>query len=321
MWRYVVKRLITTFFLLFAITFIVYTIMELTPGDPVMIKLGTQASSQELYETTKQEMGLDQPFLARYFKYVYNALFRLHLGTSYKGRDVMTEILTRAPRTLLISSCSILLASVVGILLGVVAAINHGTWKDNTTMLAALLGVSMPDFWFGQMLSIVFALQLRWLPPSGFYGPQYLVLPVITCSLGTLASIARMTRSSMLEVIRQDYITTARAKGQSERNIIIHHALKNAMIPIITVIGTSVSYMMGGAMVAETVFSVGGMGTLMMDSITNLDHPMVLGGVLCMSAFSCVFVLITDIAYAFVDPRIRAQYQSTPKKRKERERA
>ncbi|MBR6889855.1 MAG: ABC transporter permease [Clostridia bacterium] len=316
MWRYVVKRLITTFFLLFAITFIVYTIMELTPGDPVMIKLGTQASSQELYETTKHEMGLDQPFLTRYFKYVYNALLRLHLGVSYKGRDVMTEILSRAPRTLLISSCSILLASVVGIVLGVVAAINHGTWKDNTTMLAALLGVSMPDFWFGQMLSIVFALQLRWLPPSGFYGPQYLVLPVITCSLGTLASIARMTRSSMLEVIRQDYITTARAKGQSERNIIIHHALKNAMIPIITVIGTSVSYMMGGAMVAETVFSVGGMGTLMMDSITNLDHPMVLGGVLCMSAFSCVFVLLTDIAYAFVDPRIRAQYQSAPRRKK-----
>ena len=127
--------------------------MELTPGDPVMIKLGTQASSQELYNATKHEMGLDQPFLVRYFKYVYNALFRLHLGVSYKGRDVMTEILARAPRTLLISSCSILLASVVGILLGVIAAINHGTWKDNTTMLAALLGVTMPDFWFGQMLS------------------------------------------------------------------------------------------------------------------------------------------------------------------------
>lgn len=318
MWRYVIKRLITTFFLLFAITFIVYGIMELTPGDPVVIKLGTQSTTPELYEATKESMGLNDPFLVRYAKFVYNAFCRFDFGISYKNRDVMTEILARAPRTFLISSCSILLASVVGIILGLIAAIHHGTWKDNGTMLAALLGVSMPDFWFGQMLSIVFALHLKWLPASGFYGPSYMVLPVITCSLGTLASIARMTRSSMLEVIRQDYIITAKAKGQTYYNIIVHHALKNAMIPIITVIGTSVSYMMGGAMVAETVFSVGGMGTLMMDSITNLDHPMVMGCVMFMSAFSCVFVLLTDIAYAFVDPRIRAQYQSGSVRKKNR---
>lgn len=316
MWRYVLKRLLTTFLLLFGITLIVYAILELTPGDPVMIKLGTDYTP-ELYEATKIKMGLDKPFLIRYFKYLYDVFLRFDFGTSYLGRSVVKEIVSRAPKTFLISITSILAATIIGIPVGIYSALNQSTWKDNTAMVVALLGVSMPDFWVGLLLSLLFALKLRWLPATGLNGAKYLILPVITCSFGTLANIARMTRSSMLEVIRQDYITTAKAKGQTRGRVIFKHALKNAMIPIITVVGTQASYMMGGVMVVETVFSIGGMGTLMMSSITSMDYPMVLSCVLFISIFSCLVVLLTDIAYAFVDPRIRSEYQSASgKKRK-----
>jgi len=315
MWRYILKRLVTTFFLLFAVVFIVYLIMEFTPGDPVMIKLGTNYTP-EAYETTRHNLGLDKPFLTRYFLFVKNALLNFSFGASYNGRDVLTEILSRAPRSMLIAFGSIILATIFGIIFGITAAINHSKWKDNVTMIVALFGISIPDFWIGLMLSIIFSLKLRWLPASGFYGAKYLILPVVTCSFNTMGIVARMTRSSMLEVIRQDYITTAKAKGQSRRNIIFKHALKNALIPIITVVGTQTSYMMGGVMVVETVFSIGGMGTLMMESINALDYPMVLGCVIFASVIACVVILITDIAYAFVDPRIRAQYQGRKKKKK-----
>lgn len=315
MLKYIGKRLITTFFLLFGITFIVYLIMELTPGDPVMIKLGTDYTP-ELYEQTKVLMGLDKPFLYRYFKYIYDVFLHFDFGISYSGRNVVTEIAMRAPKTFLISFLSIVVSGVLGIPLGIYSALNQSTWKDNSTMIFALLGVSMPDFWVGQILTLVFSLYLRWLPPSGLEGPIYLILPVVTCSFATLANVARMTRSSMLEVIRQDYITTARAKGQTPAKIIYKHALKNALIPIITVIGTRASYMMGGVMVVETVFGIGGMGTLMMQSINALDHSMVLSCVLFISIFSCIIIMLTDIAYAFADPRIRSQYQSSGKKRK-----
>ena len=309
MWRYVLKRLLTTFLLLFGITFIVYAILELTPGDPVMIKLGTDYTPAQ-YEEAKILMGLDKPFLVRYFKYIYDVFLHFDFGTSYLGRSVVVEIVNRAPKTFLISISSILVATLIGIPIGIYSALNQSTWKDNTAMVVALLGVSMPDFWVGLLLTLLFALRLGWLPATGLDGPKYLILPVITCSFGTLANIARMTRSSMLEVIRQDYITTAKAKGQTRSKIIFKHALKNALIPIITVVGTQASYMMGGVMVVETVFAIGGMGTLMMSSITSLDYPMVLSCVLFISMFSCLIVLLTDIAYAFVDPRIRSEYTS-----------
>ena len=315
MWRYVVKRLIITFFLLFGITFIVYAIMEMTPGDPVMIKLGSDYTP-ELYEATKIKMGLDQPFLIRYFKFIYDVFFHFDFGQSYLGRSIVKEILARAPKTFLISISSILAATLLGIPLGIYSALHQNTWKDNAAMVFALLGVSMPDFWVGLLLTMLFSLKLGWLPATGLKGPSYLVLPLVTCSFGTLANIARMTRSSMLEVIRQDYITTAKAKGQTKSVVIFKHALKNALIPIITVVGTQASYMMGGVMVVETVFSIGGMGTLMMSSITSLDYPMVLSSVLFISIFSCLIILLTDIAYAFVDPRIRSEYQTVARKKK-----
>lgn len=320
MWKYIVKRLITTFLLLFGITFIVYLIMEITPGDPVMIKLGTDYTP-ELYETTKVQMGLDKPFLYRYFKYVYDVFIHFDFGISYLGRDVVKEIVMRAPKTFLISLLSIVVSAVIGIPLGIYSALNQNTWKDNGAMVFALLGVSMPDFWVGQLLTLFFALRLRLLPATGLMGPEYLILPVVTCSFATLANVARMTRSSMLEVIRQDYITTARAKGQTRSKIIWKHALKNALIPIITVIGTRASYMMGGVMVVETVFGIGGMGTLMMSSINSLDHSMVLSCVMFISIFSCIIILITDIMYAFADPRIRSEYQSTKKRARKEEKA
>ena len=223
MWKYVLKRLITTFLLLFGITFVVYAILELTPGDPVMIKLGTNYTP-ELYEITKVEMGLDKPFLIRYFKFIYDVFVHFDFGMSYLGRNVIKELLSRAPRTFLIAFSSILFATVVGIPLGIFAALNQSTWKDHGTMIFALLGVSMPDFWVGLLLSLLFSVKLRLLPVSGLETPAAMILPVLTCSFNTLANIARMTRSSMLEVIRQDYITTAKAKGQTKAKVIFKHA-------------------------------------------------------------------------------------------------
>lgn len=318
MWKYVLKRLLTTFILLFGITFIVYAILEMTPGDPVMIKLGTKYTP-ELYEITKVEMGLDKPFIIRYFKFIYDVFLHFDFGLSYLGRDIVTELLSRAPKTFLIAFCSIAFAAIVGIPLGIFSALNQGTWKDHATMVFALLGVSMPDFWVGLLLSLLFVVKLRLLPASGLDSAVALILPVVTASFNTLANIARMTRSSMLEVIRQDYITTAKAKGQTQTKVILKHALKNALIPIITVVGTQASYLCGGVMVVETVFAIGGMGTLMMGSISSLDYPMVLSTVLFISAVSCIIILLTDVAYAFVDPRIRSEYQRTNKKRKEAE--
>lgn len=315
MGRYILKRLLIMIPIILGVTFIVFTILNFTPGDPVKIKLGHGYYTQQDYDKTKAELGLDKPFLVRYGKFCYDAFIKFDLGNSYNGRSVMTEIAGRFPNTFLIAMASMFLAVLIGIPLGIFAAINQSSWKDNTSMVVALFGVSMPDFWVGLMLSIIFALKLGWLPASGFYGPKYWVLPILTCSFGTLANIARMTRSSMLEVIRQDYITTARAKGMSESMIIIKHALKNALIPIITVVGTNMSYMMGGVMVTETVFSVAGTGTLMMQSIKALDYPMVLGCVLFISVFASIAVLLTDIMYAFVDPRIRAQYKSSKMKK------
>ena len=313
--RYVLKRLLIMIPIILGVTFIVFTILNFTPGDPVEIKLGHSYYTQQDYNNEKAALGLDKPFLVRYGEFCYKAFIKFDLGDSYTGRSVIDEIKARFPNTFLIAISSMLLAILIGIPLGIIAAINQSTWKDSTSMVIALFGVSMPDFWVGLMLSIIFALTLGWLPASGFYGPKYWILPVVTCSFATLANIARMTRSSMLEVIRQDYITTARAKGQTETNIIIHHALKNALIPIITVVGTNMSYMIGGVMVTETVFSVPGTGMLMMQSIKALDYPMVLGCVLFISIFATVIVLLTDVMYAFVDPRIRAQYQRRKTKR------
>jgi len=298
---------------LIGVTFIVFFILALTPGDPVTIILGDNATAENIAKLT-EELGLDDPLLVRYGRYMLN-LLKGDLGKSYSNQlSVADQILERFPNTFILAVAAILVALIIGIPVGIISAKKQYTWLDNTFMVLALVGVSMPVFWLGLVLVIVFSLNLRWLPSQGmgqgFMGIlKSLVLPAVSLGAGSAAMVARMTRSSMLEVIRQDYIDTARAKGVKESTITIRHMLKNALIPIITVVGLQFGQLLGGAVLTETVFSWPGLGRFMVEAIKKKDTPSVLGSVIFLSvAFSIVNLLI-DILYAYVDPRIKSQYK------------
>ena len=301
---------------LIGISFVVFTMMYFTPGDPARMLLGERAD-EAVVEELREEMGLNEPFIVQYVTYVKNIVTEGDFGTSYTTkRPVIDEILDRFPTTMLLATLSIIVALIIGITAGIIAATKQYSIFDNLATGIALLGVSMPTFWQALMLIILFSVWLQWLPASGFYSPQYWILPVLAIGPSTASTIMRMTRSSMLEVLRQDYIRTARAKGQSERVVIVRHALKNALIPIITVAGLSFGGLLGGAVMTEIIFSVPGLGKLMVDSINARNYPMVQGGVLFIAiVFSCVNLLV-DILYAFVDPRIKSQYKSGKRKKR-----
>lgn len=301
---------------LLGISFVIFTMMYFTPGDPARMLLGERAE-EAVVEELREKMGLNEPFLVRYGKYIKGIVTEGDLGISYSTkRPVLEEILDRFPTTLLLATLSITLALIIGIVAGVIAATKQYSIFDNLATGLSLLGVSMPTFWQGLMLIIVFAVWLRVLPASGFSGPRYWVLPVLAIGPSTASTIMRMTRSSMLEVLRQDYIRTARAKGQTERVVIVKHALKNALIPIITVAGLSFGGLLGGAVMAETIFSIPGLGKMMVDAINARNYPVVQGGVLFVAIVVSLVNLVVDLLYAFIDPRIKSQYKAQ-KRRKE----
>ncbi len=309
MGRYILKRIFAMIFVVLGVTFLIFTILYFTPGDPARMILGADATDAEVL-ALRTEMGLDDPFLVRFFSYVKQVFIDFDLGTSYvNNRSVSSEILSRFPKTFEVAILSVVFAVVIGIPLGIMAAVNQYTWKDNASMVVALLGVSMPHFWVGLMLSLLFALKLGWLPASGFGGIEHLIMPCLSIGLGGAGGIARQTRSSMLEVIRQDYIVTARAKGLKERTVIYVHALRNALIPIITQVGNMLGVQLGGAIVVESVFSIPGLGSYMVSGIKSRDYPAVQGSVLFVSIVFGLVMLLVDIMYAFADPRIKAQYQ------------
>ena len=249
-------------------------------------------------------------FLERFGRYVWGLITRLDLGTSYQtSQPVSSEIFARFPTTLLLALVSMLFAVGLGIPAGIISATRQYSLIDNISMVTALLGVSMPNFWQGLMNIIVFSIWLKWLPASGFYGWQYWILPALTIGTSSAALLTRMTRSSMLEVIRQDYIRTARAKGQKESKIIIYHALKNALIPIVTVVGIQFGGLLGGAVLTETVFAIPGVGKFMVDAIKARDYPIVQGGVLIMAVISSIVNLLVDVLYSFIDPRLKSIYK------------
>ncbi|NLD97194.1 MAG: ABC transporter permease, partial [Synergistaceae bacterium] len=286
------------------------------PGDPARLILGETASETEVREL-REEMGLNDPFLLQYGRYLKKAVFEGDLGTSYvTGRPVVTEIVARFPTTMLLAVLSVCISVLIGIPTGIISATRQYSIFDNLAMILALVGVSMPNFWQGLVLIIVFSLHLGWLPASGFYGPAYWILPALTIGTSTAATITRMTRSSMLEVIRQDYIRTARAKGQTELVVILKHALKNALIPIITVIGLQLGRGLGGAILTESIFSIPGLGKLMVDSIKARNYPVVQGGVLFIAVMFSFINLLVDVLYAYADPRIKSQYKRGRKPRK-----
>ncbi len=308
MLKYILKRLLMAIPVLLGVTFIVFTIMSFTPGDPVQTMLGDNYT-QEAYDEITEELGLNDPFLVRYVNYVVD-LVQGDMGISYSTkRAVSDEIFSRFPATVRLAGAAIFLAVVFGIPLGVISATKQYSFFDSGSMFVALAGVSMPNFWLGIMLILLFAANLGWLPASGDKGFLALILPAVTLSANSLATITRMTRSSMLETIRMDYIRTARAKGLRESRVIIHHALRNAMIPVITSVGLQFGFALSGAVLVETVFSWPGIGRLLVDTIKLKDTPVVLGVVVVMAASFTVINLVIDILYACFDPRIRTQYK------------
>lgn len=315
--RYILKRLLMMIPVLFGVTFVIFTMLYFTPGDPAVQILGDGASPEQI-AALREELGLNDPFLIRFLNYIKDLVWYGDLGISYSSnRPVIDEILSRFPTTLELAALSICIATLIGVVCGIIAAVRQYSIFDNIATVVSLIGASMPNFWQGIMMILLFSVYLGILPASGFSTPACWIMPALTIGTSMAASIMRMTRSSMLEVIRKDYIRTARSKGQSEMVVILHHALKNALIPVLTTIGLSFGRMMGGAVLTESIFAIPGLGSLIVNSIKARDYPVVQGGVLFI-AFVFGFVnLFVDILYAFCDPQIRAMYGSRKKKRKE----
>lgn len=304
MLKYIVKRILYLIPVIIGIVFIVFTIMYMSPGDPARLILGERAP-QEQVDILRTEMGIDRPFIEQFFSYLTN-IIKGDFGKSYQLRMPVTEILlkVRFPLTLTLATSTMLLAVLIGIPVGVLSAVKQYTLIDSITVIFALLMASIPAFWLGLMLMLLFSLHLGWLPSSGFDGIISLIMPTITLACVNSAQIIRMTRSSMLEVVRQDFIRTARSKGATEKRVVFKHALKNAIIPVLTVVGVNFGYALGGAVVTETVFALPGIGSQLVSSIRQKDNPVVLGAVVLVAVAFSVVNLLVDILYTRVDPRI-----------------
>jgi ABC-type dipeptide/oligopeptide/nickel transport systems, permease components len=307
--KYILKRVLYLIPVMLLVTLIVFFLMSITKGDPARIVVGESASLEEV-EAMREQMGLNDPFLLRYARYVRDLFFHGDLGNSYKsGLPVMAEITSALPSTIKLSLAAIVIAILVGIPIGIISATKQYSFFDNFTMILGLIGISMPVFWLGLLLILLFAVKLKWLPPSGLTSFKHVILPAFTLGTQSIAVFARMTRSSMLEVIRQDYIRTVRAKGQKESRITLDHVLRNALVPIVTVVGIQFGNLLGGAVLCETIFSINGVGRLMVNAIKQRDFPVVQGGVLFISLAFCLINLLIDILYAFLDPKIKSQYK------------
>jgi len=301
--------------ILLAVAVLIFTLMYFVPGDPASIALGGSTATQADIEAAREMMGLNRPYIVRLGEYLKNLVFHFDFGNSLTyGSPVGKELMRRFPNTLAIAMASIVFALIIGVPLGVRAAVKANTVEDRLSMFFSLLGDSMPAFWLALLLVLLFALKLGWLPSSGSRNWRYFILPALANSIGGVAGIARQTRSSMLEVIRSDYVTTARSKGLSEAAVIYGHALPNALIPIITICGTRFGHMLGGTMIIETIFSIPGIGSYMIDGINSRDYNVVQGSIIYIALTFSVIMLITDIIYAYVDPRIKAQYAKEKKR-------
>lgn len=315
MGRYIVKRLLWMIPIILGIVILIFSILHIVPGDPAKMILGVTATPEQI-EALRESLGLNKSILAQLADYMGGLFFRLDMGKSYvTGTPIAAEIFARIPRTFALGGVSMIISFVVGILLGVLAGTHQNRWQDRLCMVIALAGVSMPAFWLALMLVLLFSVQLNWLPASGMGGIQYYILPAIATSVGGIAGIARQARSSVLETIRSDYITTARSKGLKEKEVIWKHVIPNALIPIITVAGGSFAAVFGGSIIIETVFNINGIGLYMMSAISNRDYPVVQGCVVLLGIIFSICMLLVDIAYAFADPRIKAQYVGEARKK------
>ena len=310
MTRYVVKRLRYMIPVLLGVAFLVFTILSLTPGDPGSIILGITAKPEDIAALNAQ-FGYDKPFLVRFVNYIGDILLHFDLGTSYATRQpVIDSILARFPNTLVLAVLSMCLSSILGISMGIFSAVRQYSVMDHVVVVVALVFASMPGFWLGLMLLILFSLRLGWLPSFGATSFRHFILPTITVAMPSAAGLLRLTRSTMLETIRKEYIRTARAKGASNRRVIWKHALRNALLPVVTTLGTGFGASLGGAIIAETVFAMPGMGTLMTTAIRQKDVPTVMSATLFLAVLFSLIILLVDILYAFIDPRIKSKYRN-----------
>lgn len=308
MHKYIIRRLLQIIPVLIISTFLVFIIIELTPGSPARMMLGKNASD-EAVEKLSKELGYDKPLLVRYTKYITNVL-RGDFGKSFRTkRPVMKEILVRFPVTLRLACFCVIISIFIGLSIGIIGAVKQYTAADFFSTSLALILASVPDFWLGMVLILIFSLGLKMFPATGADSMVNYILPSFTLSAISIAMLIRMTRSTLLEVIRQDYIRTAKAKGANKKSIIFNHALRNAMLPIITVVGGDFAGLIGGTMLVETVFGMPGLGMLIIKSIRSKDVPLVLGTVIFLTIVGCLINLIVDISYAYLDPRIKSQYK------------
>ena len=305
--KYIVKRVLIVIPTMLAVILIVFLLMNLTPSDPASVILGPNAT-QEAKDKLNHEFGYDQPVLVRYVNYVVN-LVHGDMGTTYTtNREVIKEITMRFPVTLRLAASGILLAIILGVPLGIIAAVKRYSIFDILGTATSMLMASVPGFWLGLMLILLFSLKLGLLPSYGNASAKHYILPTITLALPVAASILRMTRTTMLEAIRQDYTRTARSKGQTERKVIVVHALRNALLPVITVAGSEFGFLLGGSVVIEQVCSINGVGKLLLEGIRMKDVPLVTGCAVFICLLFMLVMLLVDILYAFVDPRIRDRY-------------
>ena len=317
MYKFIIKRLLLMIPVHLGISIIIFTIISLTPGNPARLILGDRAS-QEAIDQLNEELGYYDPIPVKYANYMIDILHG-DMGTSYRtGGNVMDEILTRFPTTLLLAVLDIFLTAVISIPLGVYVAIKKNSFADNFLTILALVFTAMPSFWLGMILILIFSVGLNLLPATGSETFANFILPAFSVSLLSIAQIMRMMRSSMLETIRSDYMRTARAKGVKENKIIWKHAIRNALLPVVTTLGVNFGWALGGSVITETVFGMAGVGTLTLLSVRSKDVPMVMGCILFMSLLFSVITLIVDISYAYIDPRIKAQYGFKSKVRKDK---
>ena len=312
MLRYILQRLGQTLLVLLIVSFLTYLLVDFLPGDPIAAMTGGEISG-ETYDRLFHEMNMDKPVLVRYFLWLKDALTgNLGMSASYHRRviDIIGE---RVPVTIYLSLLAFVISVPLGIIFGIISAVRRGSAADTAVTLTANVCCCLPQFWLGILFMYIFAMKLGWLPSSGFVWPhedfamslRQTIMPLLCLAIGGIASITRQTRSSMLEVIRQDYIRTARSKGLKNKKVIYVHALKNALLPVITLMGLRLGGLVGGSVFVENVFVIPGMGSLLVNAITSVDIPLIQGCVLLIAVFSCVINLITDIVYVYVDPRIK----------------
>lgn len=309
MWRYIIRRLLSLIPVLIGISLFVFLLMHLTPGDPAQLMLGEGAPAHQL-EALRESMGLNEPWYVQYTNWLKDAV-RLDFGHSLRSKKaVATEILDRLPATAELALAAVFIAVLIGVPVGILSASKPNSTFDNIAMVGALTGVGMPAFWQGIMLILLFSVTFQLLPSSGRLGGwQYLVLPAVTLGTAATASIARLTRSAMLDVLQQDYVRTARAKGLRRRSVVYRHALRNALIPVVTMIGLQFGGLMSGAVLTETIFAWPGIGRMLVEAINNKDFPLVQGTIMTFALTYALVNLLVDVLYAFLDPRLRTTYE------------